>query len=65
MTTDTERLDWLERNASKLGITVDYKWSVVKGYVRPEDMREYTDIRSRIDKLAEETGDQRHGTKER
>jgi hypothetical protein len=65
MTTDTERLDWLERNASKLGIATDCRWTSAEGYVRPEDMREYTDIRSRIDKLAEETGDQRHGTKER
>jgi len=58
MTKDTERLDWLERNASKLGIATDYKWVSAEGYVRPEDMREYTDIRSRIDKLAEETGEQ-------
>jgi hypothetical protein len=52
--TDKERLDWLERNASKLGISPDYRWGYVGKYARPKDMaNEYTNIREKIDEAIE------------
>jgi hypothetical protein len=52
--TDKERLDWLERNASKIGISPDYRWGDVGKYARLKDMaNEYTNIREKIDEAIE------------
>ena len=41
MMEDKIRLDWLEDNASKIGINPDWRW---------DNNKEFTDIRKRIDK---------------
>jgi len=51
---DTERLDWLEHNASKLGIKPDWQWCKVieeTEWIPLNEMSEYTDIRGKIDRL--------------
>jgi len=40
MRTDTERLDWVERNGSKVGVTPGIKWAD----------QEHVDLRKRINK---------------
>jgi hypothetical protein len=49
---DKERLDWLEKNASKIGIKPDWTYGIINkiGYSNKLD-NEYTNIRKRIDEL--------------
>lgn len=58
---DTERMDWLERNASKLGIKPDWTWVVVDIMTKCESQgrtRERSDIRRKIDTMM--SSDQAH-----
>lgn len=51
--TDTEILDWITKNASKLGLKPEYQWGKIKGD-GSADMREneFTDIRKKVIELA-------------
>ena len=53
---DKNRLDWLEKNASKIGIIPDWTWSALEesGYVQGSYENEHTNIRARVDKLMKE-----------
>ena len=58
--TDTERLDWLEKNASRLGIKPDWRWCKVgksTGWVSTDEMSEHTDIRGKIDEMMSNMGE--------
>jgi hypothetical protein len=50
---DTEILDWIVKNASKLGIKPDYQWGKIEksGYADISE-NEYTDIRKKVTELA-------------
>lgn len=50
---DTEILDWIVKNASKLGIKPDYQWGKIgaDGYADTTE-NEYTDIRKKVTELA-------------
>jgi len=50
---DTEIVDWLVKNASKLGIKPDYQWGKIdqSGYADTSE-NEYTDIRKKVTELA-------------
>ena len=59
MTTDTQRLDWLERNVSKLGMIPDWRWQILdENYRTKGKTKEFTDIRKLIDKYMEIENDE-------
>ena len=50
---DTDRLNWLSKNAGALGITPEWEWGKDDGNYRVLKMGEYTDMRAKIDDLME------------
>ena len=53
MRTDTERLDWVERNGSKVGVIPGIKWVSARDCSK----QEHVDLRKRIDKQMDKDGE--------